>query len=163
MLMRYLTVTRKLTYKHLTRTEPEADKVRQISVDWIWRAGRFTHFDVDVTPVPGPDSVMAPPFATLLLRLPFRSLPAGEMGLLSAPLLPFLDGATRFEVLISGAGGRLVTTGALGAVWMTGTAGSRDLERINEPGSPTIGLSSIYSFPYRRDRLYDSAINCRLG
>ncbi len=158
-----LTIKLKLADEYLTDTEQQAYKVRQIPTDGTWRAGRFTHFDVDATPVPGPDSVMAPPFATLLLRLPFRSLPAGEMGLLSAPLLPFLAGATRFEVLISGAGGRLATTGALGAVWITGAAGSRDLERINEPGSPTIGLSSIYSFPYRRDRLYDSAINCRLG
>lgn len=34
---------------------------------------------------------------------------------------------------------------------------SPDLERINDPGSPTNGLSSINSSPYRERRLNDSA------
>lgn len=106
------------------------------------------------TPNPGLVSAVALPLATLLLRLAFRSLLAGDMGLFSAPLLPFLAELVRFVVLISGAGGRLVIVEVLGAVWMTGgAASSRDLERMKEPGSPTKGLSSIYSLPYRTERL----------
>ena len=80
------------------------------------KEARYTQLGVFVTPNPGPVSAVALPFATLLLRLAFRSLLAGDVGLLSAPLLPFLAEPVRFVVLISGAAGRLVNGEVLGAV-----------------------------------------------
>ena len=79
--------------------------------------------------------------AALLFLLPFLSFDPGEMGLFSPPLLPFLAGSSGMSVLIGGAGGFT----EVGGLATDGAGASRDFCRMNAPGSPTRGFSSIYS------------------
>lgn len=81
------------------------------------------------------------------------------MGLLSAPLVPFLVGEETVAVLASCVVAILRGAGAFGRDWDIGGPNSRDLERMKEPGSPSKGFSSMYSLLKREERPYDSASN----
>lgn len=104
---------------------------------------------------------MAPAPAALLFRLAFLSFVPGDIGLFSAALLPFRVGEVIEPVLISGDVASFEGIGGFVWVWELVAPGSRDLERMKEPGSPIKGFSSIYSLPYREERLYDSARSCK--
>lgn len=69
------------------------------------------------------------------------------MGLFSAPLPAFFGGKATVLGLASEVVVIVINVGALRVGWEDRGPASRDLERMKEPGSPTSGLSSMYSFP----------------
>ena len=82
--------------------------------------------------------------AGLLFRLAFFSLVPGVVGLFSVPMLGFRL-ASGTSVLICGVGGLIAAGAGLDFGCEAGCWTSRVLVITNEPGSPTSGLSSIYS------------------
>ena len=83
--------------------------------------------------------------AILLLRLIFFSFVLGVIGVFSPPLPPFLMGMGSLGISTWGKDGvgDCVCTMVFGCDDCT--AASRDFERMKDPGSPTRGLSSMYS------------------
>lgn len=107
--------------------------------------------------------------AALLFLLDFFSLVLGVVGLFSLPFVAFLAGAGKSSVLSCGVGTALFAGVGTPADWLEGFDASWawledldavidivmdvanevlcDFDNLKAPGSPTIGFSSMYSFP----------------
>lgn len=102
--------------------------------------------------------------AALLFRLDFFSLVPGVVGLFSLLFVDFLSGAGKSSVFSCGVGAALFAGVATSSDWLEGFDTSWawlevfdvfidvvkevlcDFDSLNDPGSPTIGFSSMYSF-----------------
>ena len=99
----------------------------------------------------GVDTAVAP--AALLFRRIFFSLVLGVVGLFSPPLLNFRGGIS--TVVVSILEGSILDEGSTSACvgvfessfGGAGRGASRAFLNIKAPGSPTNGLSSMYSLP----------------
>ena len=103
--------------------------------------------------------------AALLFLLDFFSLVLGVVGLFSLPFVAFLGGAGKSSVLSCGVGTALFTGVGTLTDWLDVFDASWawldvldvvidvanevlcDFDNLKAPGSPTIGFSSMYSFP----------------
>ena len=93
----------------------------------------------------------------------FFSFPCSERGVLGFSA-PFPGNSTNDSALTFGVPtlvGAFVTFPAFGAGFVVAAVGavvvSLDFDKTNDPGSPTRGVSSIYSSPYLERRLKVSA------
>ena len=102
--------------------------------------------------------------AALLFLLDFLSLVPGVIGLFSLPFVAFLIGAGKSSVFSCGVGTALFAGDATSRDWLEGFDTSWvwlevfevviddanevlcDFDSLNDPGSPTMGFSSMYSF-----------------
>ena len=111
--------------------------------------------------------------AALLFLLDFFSLVPGVVGLFSLPFGAFLTGGGKSSVFSCGVGTALLAGVATSVDWLEGFEASCawlevfdvvidvanevlcDFDSLNAPGSPTMGFSSMYSFAYLLNRLYE--------
>ena len=82
----------------------------------------------------------------LLFRLVFLSFVPGEIGLFSVPLLTFFVEAKGVGVFVSANPADFAGIDVC-IFRLDGGIGSRVLDMMKDPGSPTSGFSSMYSLP----------------